>query len=120
MAKLKKQADGIYCDSLEPGTIVYDKETGGEIVVAGMFKVDGKDYETDAEGKIADPTIVEENKNVSTEGFLNPLATGVSYKEFLKAIPEGTTVEKYCEGKLTQDEITWLLVELRHYESNRN
>lgn len=48
--------------------------------------------------------------------FLDPFTPGVSYDEFLSAIPSGVTVEQYCEGNLTGEQIEWLVNDLSHYK----
>lgn len=53
-------------------------------------------------------------ENTNTE-FVNPLSEGVNYKDFLGAIPKGVTVEDYCKGKLTEDQINWLVEDLKYY-----
>lgn len=51
--------------------------------------------------------------------FVNPFTKGVSYDDFLAAIPERVTVEEYCENDLTQDELDYLKRELSAHESNQ-
>jgi hypothetical protein len=50
--------------------------------------------------------------------FVNPFEKGVTYTEFLKSIPKGTTVEKHCEKQLTEAEISWIVTELASFEAN--
>ena len=51
--------------------------------------------------------------------FCNPFETGVNYDMFLKAL--GTkTVKLYCKGKLTEEQIEWLIEDLKHYKLNKN
>ena len=51
--------------------------------------------------------------------FCNPFETGINYDMFLKAL--GTkTVKIYCKGKLTEDQIEWLIEDLKHYKLNKN
>lgn len=52
-------------------------------------------------------------------GFVNPFTPGVSYDDFLAAIPEGQTVDEYCENDLNQEELDFLNNELKHYEANQ-
>ena len=49
--------------------------------------------------------------------FLNPFQSGVSYEQFLAAIPTGVTVEDYCKGELTQEQIDWLTTDLNIYKN---
>jgi hypothetical protein len=53
-----------------------------------------------------------EAKSIDTK-FVNPLSSGVTYAEFLKAIPKGVTVSSYLKGKLSDEEITWIENELK-------
>ena len=47
------------------------------------------------------------------EGFLNPYGVGTSYKEFKAELKKAkATVEEYCKGKLTEDQLTFLEKEL--------
>ena len=51
--------------------------------------------------------------------FVNPFEVGVNYDMFLKAL--GTkTVKLYCKGKLTEEQIEWLIEDLKHYKLNKN
>lgn len=50
------------------------------------------------------------------EAFLNPFENGVTYEEFLKAIPKGKTVEEYCKGKIEGDDLNWLVEEIEIYK----
>jgi hypothetical protein len=54
------------------------------------------------------------------EGFLNPFTEGVTYPDFLSAIPEGVSVKEYCGENLTQEELAWLEIELDHFSNNKN
>jgi len=50
--------------------------------------------------------------------FVNPLKEGITYEEFLKAIPKETDVADYLKGNLEQEEIDWILEELVNYKNN--
>lgn len=54
-------------------------------------------------------------ENNPTE-FINPFETGVDYKKFLDAIPEGVSVSEYCEGNITAEQIEWLIKDLNHFK----
>jgi len=56
-------------------------------------------------------------KKVTKEVFLNPFDNGVTYDAFLKSIPKGFTVDEYCKGKLKDNELQWLKVELNNYKN---
>lgn len=49
--------------------------------------------------------------------FLNPFNKGVTYDEFLKAIPKGKSVEEYCKGKLNKNQIDWLVIEINNFKN---
>lgn len=53
-------------------------------------------------------------EEVTVSEFVNPYKDGVSYAEFLKAIPSGVSVEDYCKDYLTQEQIDWLVEDLKH------
>lgn len=57
-------------------------------------------------------------KNKVTEDFLNPFDAGVNYKDFLASIPEGKTVEQHCKGKITDEQLEFLLQDLEHFSNN--
>jgi hypothetical protein len=53
------------------------------------------------------------------DNFCNPFEVGVNYDMFLKSL--GTkTVKTYCKGKLTEEQIEWLINDLKHYKLNKN
>ena len=53
------------------------------------------------------------------DNFCNPFEPGINYDMFLKAL--GTkTVKLYCKGKLTEEQIEWLINDLKHYKLNKN
>ena len=39
--------------------------------------------------------------------FINPFESGVTYKQFLKAVDK-KTISEYCKNKLTKEQIEWL------------
>lgn len=49
--------------------------------------------------------------------FVNPFDKGVNYKTFLEAA--GSDVKGYCKGKLTEEQIEWLINDLKHYNPNK-
>ena len=62
-------------------------------------------------------TPVESGGEVEKFEFVNPFTQGVTYDSFLEAIPEGVEVKEYCAGRLTEEELNWILVELEHVET---
>lgn len=59
-----------------------------------------------------------EAKPVKKNGFVNPFESGVTYADFLAAVPKGKTVEEYCNKQLEAEQLQWLLVELEHFKNN--
>lgn len=55
-------------------------------------------------------------QTVEVEGFVNPFETGVNYKMFTDAIPEGVSIEEYCKDKLADEQIAFLVEDLKHYK----
>lgn len=51
--------------------------------------------------------------------FINPFNKGVSYKEFLEAIPKGKSIKDYVKGKLKEDQIKWLETEIKYYKQKK-
>jgi hypothetical protein len=47
--------------------------------------------------------------------FINPFEKGVNYKMFLDAVGS-MKVEDYCEGKITKEQIEFLINDLKHYK----
>ena len=64
--------------------------------------------------KPADKTVEKAKK-----GFVNPLAKGVSYDDFIKSIPKGKSIGAYCKGKLTESEIDWISREVESHKKNK-
>lgn len=54
------------------------------------------------------------------KGFVNPFEKGVSYSDFLAAIPEGVSLKEYCKDNLTSEQIEGLEIELNHFEKNKS
>lgn len=59
--------------------------------------------------------MAKEKSNTEAVEFVNPFKEGVNYKKFLKAIPSGVSVEDYCKGNLTQEQINWLVEDIKLY-----
>lgn len=117
---LKAFAVGIFATSLWPGTEVFDKAEGGELVREGVFKVGEDEYETDADGKIVDTgsakATASSNNDEAESDFVNPFTPGVSYAEFLATVPDGVSVADHCKEHLTDEQIQWLVNDLKHYK----
>ena len=53
--------------------------------------------------------------------FINPFETGVTYAQFLEAIPEGTSIKDYLSGKdFTDADIAWIEEEIICYKNNNS
>lgn len=52
------------------------------------------------------------------EKFVNPFDSGVTYADFLAAVPKGKTVEEYCNKQIEAEQLEWLLVELEIFKNN--
>jgi translation elongation factor EF-1beta len=55
---------------------------------------------------------VKENKEVE---FVNPFDNGINYKTFLEAVGD-MKVEDYCKGKLSDEQLAFLIEDLKHYK----
>jgi len=56
------------------------------------------------------------SKKVNTV-FINPFDAGVSYKAFLESVPKGITIDEYCKGKLKNEQLEWLKIELNNLKN---
>jgi len=50
--------------------------------------------------------------------FVNPFEQGVNYAEFEKALGN-KKIETYCKGKLSQEQIDFLVEDFKHYKQNK-
>ena len=53
------------------------------------------------------------------DGFLNPFTEGVTYADFVTSIPNGKTVAEHLNGKFSEDEISWICEEVKHFEKSK-
>jgi len=61
-----------------------------------------------------------EPKAETKKSFLNPFETGVSYKDFLKEVKDSKkSIAEYCKGKLKDEEISWIEIEIANFENNQ-
>ena len=57
-------------------------------------------------------------KKVTTD-FVNPFDQGVTYEQFLKAIPDGVSIKDYLkDSELTEQDIAWIEEEISCYHKN--
>lgn len=52
--------------------------------------------------------------------FLNPFDFGVNYKDFLESIPTDLTIESHCKNHLTNEQIEWLIEDIKHFTNKLN
>lgn len=55
-------------------------------------------------------------KKAESKQVVNPFDKGVSYADFLKALPEGVEPSEYLKGLCSDEQIEWLKIELKHYK----
>jgi hypothetical protein len=53
------------------------------------------------------------------DNFVNPFEQGVNYAEFEKALGN-KKIETYCKGKLSKEQIDFLVEDFKHYLNNKN
>lgn len=58
-------------------------------------------------------------KAVVSESVVNPFDKGVSYADFLKALPEGVDPSEYLKGVCSDEQIEWLKTELKHFKNKK-
>lgn len=51
--------------------------------------------------------------------FVNPFDEGVDYAQFEKALGN-KKIETYCKGKLSDEQIAFLVEDFKHYINNKN
>lgn len=56
-----------------------------------------------------------------TTDFVNPFDKGVTYSQFLEAIPDGVSIKDYLSGKdFTDADIEWIETEIESFKKNQN
>ena len=58
-------------------------------------------------------------KTVVSKSVLSPFDKGVTYKDFLKALPEGVEPSEYLKGVCSDEQIKWLNTELEHFKNKK-
>lgn len=53
------------------------------------------------------------------ESVVNPFDKGVSYAQFLKALPEGVTPSEYLKDVCSEEQLAWLEIELQHFKNKK-
>ena len=56
-------------------------------------------------------------KTASAKAVVNPFDKGVTYEDFLKALPKGKKVADYLKEVCTADQIAWIETEIEHYKN---
>jgi hypothetical protein len=91
--------------------------TAAEKETARLAKAKENEAKKAIEKAKADKKEADANKPKLKKGeFLNPFDKGVAYKDFLKSIPTGISIEKHCEKKLSKDQIVWLVSDVKLYK----
>lgn len=57
-----------------------------------------------------------DNKKTEAKKKVNPIKDGVSYADFLKAIPKNSNVKTYLKGVCTDEQIDWIDREIELYK----
>jgi hypothetical protein len=67
--------------------------------------------------KVKTKAQIQTEKNAAEKkanGFLNPFSPGVTYEAFLKTLGKDETVAGLLKGKISDDQLEWLLNDLQH------
>lgn len=57
----------------------------------------------------------------NTTDFINPFEQGVTYEQFLNAIPDGVSIKDYLkDSELTEEDISWIEEEINHFKKITN
>ena len=57
-------------------------------------------------------------KKPTAKKVVNPFEAGVTYADFLKALPKGKTASEYLKGVCDESQLAWLETELELYKKN--
>ena len=66
---------------------------------------------------LAEKKKMQDAKNAAefkANGFLNPYSPGVTYEDYLKTLKGDETVEQNLKGKISKEDLTWLLNDLQN------
>lgn len=67
--------------------------------------------------KIKTPAQIQTEKNaaeIKANKFLNPFSEGVTYDAYLKSLPKDTTVQDHLKGKISDEQLKWLINDLQN------
>ena len=84
-----------------------------------MAKDNTKKEKTPAE-ILAEKKQAQVKKNAAefkSNGFLNPFSPGVTYEAYLKTLKKDETVKQNLEGKISEEELAWLLNDLQNLKN---
>lgn len=51
--------------------------------------------------------------------IVNPFDKGVTYPDFLKALPKGKTASEYLKDVCTEEQLQWLETELKNFKAKK-
>lgn len=71
----------------------------------------------DKKKKVKTPAEIQIAKNaaeIKANKFLNPFSPGVTYEAFLKTLGKDETVAEHLKGKISDNQIKWLLNDLQN------
>ena len=66
------------------------------------------------------PAQIQAKKNaaeIKANGFLNPFSPGVTYEAYLKELPKDTEVKNHLKGKVSDEQLNWLLNDLQNLKN---
>ena len=58
-------------------------------------------------------------KATTKVAIVNPFDKGVTYPEFLKALPKGKTASEYLKGVCSEEQLQWLETELKTFKEKK-
>ena len=58
-------------------------------------------------------------KAVASKSVVNPFDKGVSYADFVKALPEGVEPSEYLKDVCSDEQLEWLKIELEHFKKEK-
>lgn len=58
-------------------------------------------------------------KAAAPKEIVNPFDKGVTYLDFLKALPDGMQISEYLKEVCTDEQLAWLEKELEHFNKKK-
>lgn len=53
------------------------------------------------------------------DAVVNPFDSGVTYAQFVKALPEGMKPSEYLKDVCSEEQLNWLEIELKHFKEKK-